>query len=153
MSKNDLMLKSLNDFFDDDTNFRELEDILNHKSGISLRNIEWFVTNYAKDKRTRFKAPSGNDVDVHIAYKSSLGGYSKKYFDPFCRTERIQFKGLTTTVAQLNFIRWCIRNGIIQYIKQEVPRTLYQLKVSYSRNNKETSCSFEKVEEQDCPKI
>lgn len=153
MSKNDLMLKSLSDFFDNESNFKELEDIISHKSSISLRNIEWFVTNYAKEKRTRFKAPSGNDVDVHIAYKSSLGGYSKKYFDPFCRTERIQFKGLTTTIAQLNFIRWCIRNGIIQYIKKEVPRTLYQLKVSYTRNNKETDCSFEKVEVQDFPKI
>lgn len=153
MSKQDLMLKSLTDFFDNDTHFKELQDILDHKSGISLRNIEWFVTNYAKEKRTRFKTPTGNDVDVHIAYKSSLGGYSKKYFDPFCRTERIQFKGLTTTIAQLNFIRWCIRNGILEYIKKEVPRNLYQLKVSYSRNNKGTNCNSVKAEVQDCPKI
>lgn len=152
MSKQDLMLKSLADFFENDTHFKELEDILSHKNGISLRNIEWFVTNYAKEKRTRFKTPSGNDLDVHIAYKSSLGGYSKKYFDPFCRTERIQFKGITTTVAQLNFIRWCIRNGILEYIKKEVPRNLYQLKVSYSRNNKDIDCSSAKVEEKDCLK-
>ena len=153
MSKQDLMLKSLTDFFEDEINFKELEDVLNHKSGISLRNIEWFVTNYAKEKRTRFKTPTGNDVDVHIAYKSSLGGYSKKYFDPFCRTERIQFKGLTTTIAQLNFIRWCIRNGILEYIKKEVPRNLYQLKVSYTRNSKGINCNSVKVEVQDCPRI
>ena len=153
MSKQDLMLKSLTVFFENETNFKELEDILSHKSGISLRNIEWFVTNYAKEKRTRFKTPTGNDVDVHIAYKSSLGGYSKKYFDPFCRTERIQFKGLTTTIAQLNFIRWCIRNGILEYIKKEVPRNLYQLKVSYSRSSKGIDCNSVKVEVQDCQGI
>lgn len=153
MSKNDLILKSITEFFEDEKNFKELDDILSHKSGISLRNIEWFVTNYAKEKRTRYKAPSGNDVDVHIAYKSSLGGYSKKFFDPFCRTERIQFKGHTTTVAQLNFIRWCIRNGIIEYIKREVPRTLYQLKVSYTRSSKGTDCISEKAEVQDCQEI
>lgn len=135
MSKQDLLLKSLDDFFSDEKHFEELSDILSHKSGISLRNIEWFVTNYAKEKRTKFKTPSGSEVDVHIAYKSSLGGYSKKFFDPFCRTERVQFKGFTTTVAQLNFIRWCIRNGILKHIKQEVPRSLYQLKGSCIRNN------------------
>ncbi len=153
MSKQDLILKSISDFFEDPDNFKQLDDILSHKSGISLRNIEWFVTNYAKEKRTRFKTPSGNDVDVHIAYKSSLGGYSKKFFDPFCRTERVQFKGFTTTVAQLNFIRWCIRNGILEYIKHEVPRNLYQLKVSCIRNNKDTDCSSGTTEVQDCLKI
>ncbi len=152
MSKQDLILKSLCDFFEEPGNFTQLDDILSHKSGISLRNIEWFVTNYAKEKRTRFKTPTGNDVDVHIAYKSSLGGYSKKFFDPFCRTERVQFKGFTTTVAQLNFIRWCIRNGILEYIKHEVPRNLYQLKVSCIRNSKGTDCNSEKAEEQDCLK-
>ena len=50
-------------------------------------------------------------------YKSSLDGYSKKLFDPFCRTERIEFGTLNTTVAQLNFIKWCIENDIIEYIR------------------------------------
>jgi hypothetical protein len=27
--------------------------------------------------------------------------------------------GLTTTVAQLNFIRWCIVNGIVDYITEK----------------------------------
>lgn len=149
MSKQDLLLKSLNDFFSDEKHYRELSDILDHKSGISLRNIEWFVTSYAKEKRTKFVTSNGSSIDVHIAYKSSLGGYSKKFFDPFCRTERINFKGFTTTIAQLNFIRWCIRNGILEYIKREVPRTLYQLKASCNRNSKETDCSSVSVAVQD----
>lgn len=147
MSKQDLLLKSLDEFFSDDTNYRELSDILNHTSGISLRNIEWFVTNYAKTKRTKFVTPSGSTVDIHIAYKASLGGYSKKFFDPFCRTERIQFKGFTTTVAQLNFIRWCLRNGIIQHIKQEVPRTLYQLKGFCNHSSKDSSSNSDSAAE------
>jgi hypothetical protein len=57
---------------------------------------------------------------VHVAYKSSLDGYSKKLFDPFCRTARIDFQGLTTTVAQLNFIKWCITNGIIGYLIKQM---------------------------------
>lgn len=150
MSKQDLLLKSLDEFFSDEKNMNELSDVLNHTSGISLRNIEWFVTNYARTKRTKFKTPSGSNVDVHIAYKSSLGGYSKKFFDPFCRTERIQFKGFTTTVAQLNFIRWCIRNGIIEYIKREVPRSLYQLKGSCTHSSTDTDCNLDSTAVQDC---
>ncbi len=146
MSKQDVLLKSLDEFFSDEKNFSELSDILGHKSGISLRNIEWFVTNYAKEKRTKFTSPTGSAIDVHIAYKASLGGYSKKCFDPFCRTERVQFKGFTTTVAQLNFIRWCIRNGILKYIKTELPRTLYQLKGSCSHNNTCTDCTAQRAE-------
>jgi hypothetical protein len=148
MSKNQILLKSLDEFFSDDKYFMELRDILSHNSGISLRNIEWFVTNYAKDKRTTFTTPTGTNIDVHIAYKSSLGGYSKKLFDPFCRTERIEFKGLTTTVAQLNFIRWCIRNGILDYIKTRLPRNLYQSRTLNIRNSKDTDGNFQLIEVQ-----
>ncbi len=120
MTKAEILLQSLTDFFDDEDNFNKLSDILNHKSGISLRNLEWFITIYAKTHNTVYHTSKGN-FPVHVAYKSSLVGYSKKLFDPFCRTERIQFKGLTTTVAQLNFIRWCIKNNIIDYMIKEKP--------------------------------
>lgn len=146
MGKNELLLKSLDEFFSDEKHFNELSDILNHTSGISLRNIEWFVTNYAKDQHTTFSTPSGNMIHVHVAYKSSLGGYSKKLFDPFCRTERIQFKGLTTTIAQLNFIRWCIRNGILEYVKNQFPKNHYQTRSSSNHNNKGINDTSQQVE-------
>lgn len=117
MSKSDLLLESLTRFYDDPTHSGRLHDILTTKSqGISLRNLEWFVTNYAKNQHVTYTTRAGRAFTVHVAYKSSLDGYSKKLFDPFCRTERIQFQGLTTTVAQLNFIKWCLTNGIIEYM-------------------------------------
>ena len=70
-----------------------------------------------------YKTCDGKIFSVHVAYKSSLDGYSKKLFDPFCRADKITYTipGTTneihTTVAQLNFIRWCIKNNIIDYIK------------------------------------
>jgi hypothetical protein len=142
-AKEELLLKSLDEFFSDESYFTELEGILTRKNGISLRNIEWFVTNYSKEKSTKFTTRSGSQIDVHVAYKSSLGGYSKKLFDPFCRTERIEFKGLTTTIAQLNFIRWCLRNGILDYIKVELPQIHSELKASHIRNNKDTMYTTE----------
>lgn len=113
MSKADLLLESLTKFFSEPNNRKILNDILDHRVGISLRNLEWFVTKFSKTERVRIRG-----FPVHIEYKSSLNGYSKKLFDPFCRTERIQFMGHTTTVGQLNFIKWCIVNGIIQHMTE-----------------------------------
>jgi len=121
MSKAELLLTSLVKFFDIPENREKLHAILGREARPptpSLRKLEWFVTNYSKNKHVSYKAPNGKIFTVHVAYKSSLDGYSKKLFDPFCRTARIEFQGLVTTVAQLNFIRWCITNGIIEYIQE-----------------------------------
>jgi hypothetical protein len=37
-------------------------------------------------------------------------------FDPFCRTKRIKFYGVETTISQLNFVEWLISDGIYDYI-------------------------------------
>lgn len=118
MSKSELLLTSLSKFFDVPENREKLHDILGHRRGISLRKLEWFVTNYAKANHVTYTTPTGKMFTVHVAYKSSLDGYSKKLFDPFCRTERVEFHGFTTTCAQLNFLKWCIQNGIIEYLEK-----------------------------------
>jgi len=116
MAKADLLLESLSRFFEQTEHLEKLKDILGHRQGISLRNLEWFVTNYCKDRHVTYQTPAGRQFTVHVAYKSSLDGYSKKLFDPFCRTERIEFHGFKTTVGQLNFLKWCFQNGIVEYM-------------------------------------
>lgn len=116
MSKSSILLDSLASFFQDSKNYGVLENILVKKTGVSLRKLETFITIQSKRENITYKTRDGKTFMVHVAYKSSLDGYSKKLFDPFCRTERIQFMGISTTVAQLNFIRWCITNGIIDFI-------------------------------------
>ena len=121
MAKSQVLLESLERFYAVPENQQQLGDILGRsssKSIPSLRKLEWFVTNYAKTQHVTYTAPNGKMFTVHVAYKSSLDGYSKKLFDPFCHPARIDFQGLTTTVAQLNFIRWCITNGIINHLKK-----------------------------------
>jgi len=142
MNKSALLLTSLERFFDDPKNHDQLFDILEHRKGISLRKLEWFVTNYSKTKQVTYTAPNGKMFTVHVAYKSSLDGYSKKLFDPFCRTERIEFKGLITTVAQLNFIRWCITNGIITYLitEKELLRNRPEIEEDCTHSRTGTGC-------------
>lgn len=117
MSKSAILLSSLTKFFDVPEHREKLHAVLKHNT-ISLRKIEWFVTNYAKENHISYKAPNGKMFSVHVAYKSSLDGYSKKLFDPFCRTTRVEFQGIQTTTAQLNFLKWAICNGVIEHILQ-----------------------------------
>ena len=99
-------------------------ELLNKSGGISLRNLEWFITNYSKKNNLAYTTNDGKIFSVHCAYKSSLDGYSKKLFDPFCRSMKIAYKvpgtdeEIHTTVAQLNFIRWCIKNNVMEYIRK-----------------------------------
>tara|TARA_B110000211_G_scaffold175077_1_gene197850 strand:+ start:54 stop:461 length:408 start_codon:yes stop_codon:yes gene_type:complete len=122
MNKSAILLTSIDTFYNNSENRATLLDILNKTGGISLRNLEWFITNYSKKNNLSYKTTDGKIFSVHCAYKSSLDGYSKKLFDPFCRSSKISYtvpgtsNEIHTTVAQLNFIRWCIKNNIIEYI-------------------------------------
>jgi hypothetical protein len=122
MSKTGILLTSINAFYNEEENRTKLMKILDKSNGISLRNLEWFITNYAKKNNISYTTKDGKYFTVHCAYKSSLDGYSKKLFDPFCRSEKFAYTvpgtshEIQTTLAQLNFIKWCIKNNIIDYI-------------------------------------
>ena len=123
MNKSAILLTSIDTFYNIPENRATLLEILNKSGGISLRSLEWFITNYSKKNNLSYKTNDGKIFSVHCAYKSSLDGYSKKLFDPFCRSTKISYtvpgtdNEIHTTVAQLNFIRWCIKNNIIEYIR------------------------------------
>jgi len=120
ISKVDLLMKSLSKFYAVESNISILLPIVQGTSKISLRVLDWFVTNYCKKNNIILTNKSGTNIIVHMDYKNQLKAYAKIYFDPFCRRERINFiygKGheLLTTVGQLNFFRWAIENNIIEY--------------------------------------
>jgi hypothetical protein len=121
MSRSELLLEATNKFYDDPKNLEILKSILEKKSSVSLRNLEWFITDYSKRKNLVYETKTGKTFNVHLAYKSSLDGYSKKLFDPFCRTTKIEYKGLSTTPAQLNFIAWAIKNDVIDNFEKLDP--------------------------------
>lgn len=119
--KQELIVSSLQRFYNDREDIGEILDILQGTSAISLRLIDWFVTNYAKTHSTSYIL-NNQEFLVYLNYKSQLKAYSKKLFDPFCRRERILFEiqGRTpflTTVGKLNFFRWAIEKGILDYIR------------------------------------
>jgi len=114
-SQEQWVLHRLEKFYSDSQNLKKVLDIINGESTISLRLIDWFVTNYSKKFNTAF-VNGGKYNIVYPSYKSHLKAYSKKMFDPFCRCKRIKFSGIETTVGQLNFFEWIITDGILDYI-------------------------------------
>ena len=129
--KQELIVNSLQRFYASVDNISEIIAMLQGTSEISLRVIDWFVTNYAKTHTTNYIL-NGQEFLVYRDYKSQLKAYSKKLFDPFCRRERIYFQvpnhpSFLTTVAKLNFFRWAIEKNILTYIKlhqQEIEKEM-----------------------------
>ena len=122
-----LLMESLRAFFEEGERFQHFFDATMSDERISLRVIDFFVTNYCRDNRISYTHSRGNAFIVHDSYKSQLKAYSKKAFDPFCRRTRISFScgkpnsvTIQTTIGQLNFFRWAIENDVIQYIRDNM---------------------------------
>lgn len=117
-TKEQWVLHRLERFYSNAPNLERIRPILSGTSKLSLRLIDWLVTNYAKKHDVAYKV---NDryVNVYLAYKSHLKAYSKKMFDPFCRWKHIKFQGLDTTVGQLNFFEWAIQDGVLDFLETQ----------------------------------
>ena len=128
-----LLLNNLMEFYKTKENMHNMIRIINGETKISLRIIDWFVTNYSKKNYTVYSIPkiingepSSTETTrfkVYNEYKLKLKAYSKKNFDPFCRWERIMIpydndNYIETTIGQLNFFKWAIECKIIDFIQE-----------------------------------
>jgi len=126
-TQNDLLMKNLMEFYQNHDNLKKMMHIINGESKISLRIVDWFVTNFAKKYYTVYDLVSKHTGEiqrfkVYNDYKLKLKAYSKRRFDPFCRWERISIpydeeKIMETTIGQLNFFKWAIENKIVDFIE------------------------------------
>tara|TARA_Y100000389_G_C17419668_1_gene495937 strand:- start:435 stop:965 length:531 start_codon:yes stop_codon:yes gene_type:complete len=128
IKKQELLMNSLHNFYsqNEGIHFKSLLSIINGENNISLRIIDWFVTNYSKKNNISW-INNNNRFVVYLNYKAQLKAYSKKQFDPFCRRERLNFYlddsvYIITTVGQLNFFKWILNNNILNYILLNLPK-------------------------------
>lgn len=127
-TQNDLLMSRLKAFYSEDnySNMKRILPYINGDSSISLRLIDWFVTNYSKKNYTVYVVEKNNSstrFKVFIDYKLRLRAYGKKKFDPFCRWERITMPyendtKIETTIGQLNFFKWALENNILRFIEE-----------------------------------
>lgn len=117
-SQEQWVLHRLERFYMNKDNLKRIRNIIEGKSHISLRLIDWFVTNYSKKYNISYVSKQNRHIIVYLSYKSHLKAYSKRMFDPFCRWKRIKFHELETTVGQLNFFEWALNDEILDYIEK-----------------------------------
>ena len=141
------MIARLQEFYTKPGHLEALVPIVQGTSPMSLRLVDYFVTNYAKKNNSAYLW-GGRQFLVYYHYKRELKANSKRLFDPFCRRERILFEvrgeePFVTTVGQLNFFSWAIERGILQYmdanratIELDMNKTL---KEHYSRETTPTN--------------
>jgi len=147
--ENNILLDQLKKFYENEKNLNTLFKILNHNNmfkkskekKISLRLIDWFVTNYCKKNKVIIEKTIKNKkefINIYNSYKSNLRAFSKQLFDPFRRKKEIflyYYKNkkiklsfcltkqssnhnfIKTTIGQINFFKWVIENNIYNYIK------------------------------------
>ena len=216
-----LLLNRIKEYFETNQ-ITKLTNILEGKSNLSLRIIDWFVTNYAKkynvsyvlkkniikdvikneiiytydndndnneDNQYSLTIPfddikdksididnivynnllnnyisiENNELDnetkyvkfiVFNEYRGQLKAFTKKYFDSFCRGERIiydnQNNKFETTLGQLNFFRWAIENELLTYIEKNYDKIQNDMNESIKKKkiNKSVSKIKEKTQQQ-----
>ncbi len=149
LDKSDILYKTLYDFYKVKKNFATLIRILGGYKGskqkkiVSLRIIEWFCYKYAEKYNVCYEL-NGKQFNVYQSYRNQLKSYKKEYLDPFKRKKTrtrkkilalsnnsqqltetdfeftMHNKTILTTLAQLNFFRWIIKNNILEYILANV---------------------------------
>lgn len=126
ISQQDWLLMELLEFYKNQEYLEIVKKIVNREfiigksKKISIRIVNWFVTNYAKQYFTVYE----NNMErffVWTRFRSAEDGYSKEMFDPYSRKDRIiipynETTKLITTIGQLNFFKWAILNKVIDYI-------------------------------------
>jgi hypothetical protein len=140
-TQNNLLLSNLMEYYNDKGNLIRMMKIINGESPISLRIVDWFVTNYSKKNFVIYQLTQNNHTSrfkVFNDYKLKLKAYSKKRFDPFCRWDRITIpydndRYMETTIGQLNFFKWALQNNVINYIEEN-----YKI-IEADMNNRNTS--------------
>ena len=155
-----VLLNSLKEFYENKENKKHLFDILNNTNNISLRIIDWFVTNYSKKNNTSYlinnkeliindeNSENAKQFNVYYSYKAQLKSYSKKQFDPFCRRNRIEFtidgENIISTIGQLNFFKWAINNLILDYIKINYKDIEEDMNICYNNIHKKKETNIRK---------
>ena len=143
--RRELLVLSLQRFYSGRPDLHSLVPILKGEGDLSLRLIDWFVTNYAKKHHVSYVLNSQEFI-VYLNYKSQLKAFSKKLFDPFCRRERILFQcgdlePFETTVGQLNFFRWAFEKDVLGYVRQNLADIVKEEKLARANGTQSSTDS------------
>ena len=143
-------LKASIDKFFANANTKKAMTMVIYNESMSLRTLDWFVSNFSKKNNVMYTTTDGRLFNVFLEYKAQLKSYGKKWFDPFCRGERVEYEDaegneFTTTLGQLNFFRWALKNEIVDYCLERIDVIEDDMTVS-TKNRRTDDASFKRRE-------
>lgn len=116
------ILTTIAPFFSKENLATVLHPFASNESDVSLRCLDWLVTNFSKKYNILCRGMDGHMYNIFSGYKLCLTNYRRRNFDPFRRRLRIHytFEGSQheTTVGQVNFLYWAAKNGVLDYARQ-----------------------------------
>ena len=166
-SKDELIRVKLIEFYKNKENLNVLLPIILQQTRLSLRSLDWFVTNYCKKNNINYPLNRNGTLITFFpfkSYKSQLKAYSKKFCDPFCRRDRvifdyqnneiIDFKStvklghkdyIITTIGQLNFFKFAISDTIIKYAIDHIVEIEHDMNNTLKNRESEKKINFMEV--------
>lgn len=132
--------------YTDPSFFTVLLALIEQKAPVSLRILDWLCVNFAKKNNTFYSLAQQRSripFEVHKEYKQTLRCYKRRLFDPFQRKKRIYFEDrrsnntlVSTTVAQVAFVVWAIRNGVYTFACAHTKKIEDDMRETIRRNRK-----------------
>ena len=143
-SQEQMLLNCMDQFYSNYENSNILIKLIN--GDVSIRLIDFFVTNYSKKNRVSYQISENNInsiFNVYSSYKSQLKAWNKKYFDPFSRGDRVPFfvndECIITTIGQLNFFKWYISNNVMNFVQKNINKIELEMNKSKKKIKKDVN--------------
>ena len=124
--KEEVLLLSILEWYNSDSDrVKQFTDVVKHKNGLSLRIIDWLITNFSKKVSVPIET-RGIPGDLYRDYHKNLSAHNKKNFDPFARRQRICIlmfgkERRFSTIGQLNFFRWFLQKNLCSFLIENKP--------------------------------
>lgn len=139
--KEKIVSKELARFYDK-AKIEKIKPIINQEHDISLRLIDWTLTNYSKKNCIKYKLSNGRMIDVFESYKNYMTSYKRNIlFDLFRRgkcSKVIYGNGkddfIISGIKQLNSFRCVLEIELIEYIIKNKEKIETDMRVSLRRS-------------------
>lgn len=171
MSKFDIVMRNVQDFFSSNQEYYEIMKSISESSpplhqenkqekkqkGPSLRQLEIFIKELPHlDQETWKKithdVPNASErpSDVFMEMKRAQTRFTKKYFDIYCRksSPQTQVRDSSTSIAQANFFRWFFESNLYT-IYQKSKLVIAQKSAKAARNPKQLKRAYREVDNND----
>lgn len=137
--RSEILMKSLDSFYDNPEHFNALYEFCarkpkqSKKTRMSRRVLEFLCTKLAPKQPITVVSETGEAYDLHTRYQLFLRSVGKRFFDCFARNERAKFefakhgKKVKTTIGQLRFFRFFIRDGGLRYAREHLDEITKQM--------------------------